>query len=413
MKVALDYTPAVRQGGGIGRWTRSLVEALLALDDTCSDVQEVQFTLFYAGGGLTEKQQAFVKETELKYTAPGGPAVRFVRLPLSEPALTRLWQRLRLPVPLELVARLGQPFSLKNPLGNPDVLHFPDFVVPPHLGGHSLVTVHDLSFMITPECAEENLRKYLTAAVPRSVRKADRISVDAAAIKSDLHERLGVPPAKMTVIYGGVGPEFHPIADKAYLEEVRARLKLPEKFLLYLGTIEPRKNLARLAEAWAALKDTDVGRGRRLVLGGRKGWLYEPILRRIDELGLRDEIVWLDFVPEGDLAAVYSLADLFCFPSLYEGFGIPPLEALACGTPVVTANNSSLAEVFTGAALMCEATDTASIAAAIRRGLESLDGDGQLLAELQAEGLKRVRAFTWERAAREALALYREMAQHA
>lgn len=405
MRVAIDYTPAVRQGGGIGRWTRSLVEALLALEDA----RDTQFTLFYAGGGLDEKQQADIRAEQAKYA--GNSQVRWVRLPFSEPGLTRLWQRLRVPLPLEIIARLGQPLSLANPLGQPDVLHFPDFVQPPHLGGKSLVTVHDLSFMITPECAEENLRRYLTGAVPRSVRQADRISVDAAAIKSDLTERLGVPPEKMTVIYGGVGPEFRPIEDKAHLEEVRTRLKLPEKFLLFLGTIEPRKNLSRLAEAWARLKDTEVGRGRKLVLGGRKGWLYEPIMARIDELGLRDEIVWLDFVPEGDLAAVYNLADLFCFPSLYEGFGIPPLEALACGTPVVTANNSSLAEVFTGAALMCEATDVDSIATALRQGLESLDGDGQLLAGLQAEGLQRVKTFTWERAAREALALYRDMAQ--
>jgi glycosyltransferase involved in cell wall biosynthesis len=407
MKVAIDYTPAVRQGGGIGRWTRSLVEALLALEDA----RTTRFVLFYAGGGLTGKQQAAIQAEQAKYSAQTSPEVRFVRLPFSEPALTRLWQRLRLPLPLELIARLGQPFSLANPLGRPDVLHFPDFVAPPHLGGRSLVTVHDLSFMITPDCAEAKLRQYLTSAVPRSVRKADRVSVDAAAIKKDLAERLQVPLEKMTVIYGGVGPEFHPIADKAYLEAVRSRLKLPEHFLLFLGTIEPRKNLARLAEAWAKIKDSGVGQGRRLVLAGRKGWLYEPILQRIDELGLRDEIVWLDFVPEGDLAALYNLADLFCFPSLYEGFGIPPLEALACGTPVITANNSSLAEVFSGAALLCEATEVDSIAAAIRQGLESLDGDGRLLAGLQAEGLERVKTFTWERAARAALALYRDMSR--
>lgn len=407
MRVAIDYTPAARQDGGIGRWTRSLVGALLALEEAQTD----QFVLFYAGGGLNEKQQTFIQAEQAKYSASNGPAVRFVRLPFSEPALTRLWQRLHLPLPLELIARMGQPWSLANPLGRPDVLHFPDFVRPPHLGGRSLVTVHDLSFMITPDCAEEKLRRYLTAAVPRSVQKADRVSVDAAAIKNDLAERLAVPLEKMTVIYGGVGPEFHPISDKAYLEAVRLRLKLPERFLLFLGTIEPRKNLACLAEAWAKIKDSEAGRGRRLVLAGRKGWLYAPILERIDELGLRDEIVWLDFVPEGDLAALYNLADLFCFPSLYEGFGIPPLEALACGTPVVTANNSSLAEVFTGAALLCEATDVDSIAAAIRQGLTSLDSDGQLLAGLRAEGLQRASAFTWERAAREALALYRDMSR--
>ncbi|HEX2911797.1 MAG TPA: glycosyltransferase family 1 protein [Chloroflexia bacterium] len=405
MRVGIDYTPAVRQGGGIGRWTRSLVGALLDLPESSG---AIDYTLFYAGGGLNPQQKAGIeKEIAARRSLTG---VNYVKLPFSEPNLTRLWQRLRLPLPLEIVAKAGTPLAKSNPLGKLDVLHFPDFVVPPHLSGRSLVTVHDLSFLITPECADAKLRDYLSAAVPRAVHKAGHVSVDSAAIKQDLIERLGVSPEKITVIYGGVGPEFRPIEDRAKLEEVRQRLKLPERFLLYLGTIEPRKNLARLAEAWKQLKDTPVGQGRRLVLGGRKGWLYEPILERIAELGLQDEIVWLDFVPEDDLVALYNLADLFCFPSLYEGFGIPPLEALACGTPVVTASNSSLAEVFSGAALMCDALEVDSIAEAIRKGLESLDGDGRLLTELRAAGLARARTFTWEKAAREAASLYQKLA---
>lgn len=403
MRVGIDYTPAVRQGGGIGRWVRSLVGALAQVAEP-GNLERPEYVLFYAGGGLNEQQQSFIEKAEQERPS----RTSFARLPFSEPQLTRLWQRVKAPVPLEWVARLGSLHA--EPLGRLDVLHFPDFAVPPHQRGRSLVTIHDLSFMITPECAEAKLRAYLSETVPRSVLRADHISVDAAAIKQDLIERLNVPPEKISVVYGGVGPEFRPIEDRSYLEEVRARLGLPERFLLFVGTIEPRKNLARLAEAWRMLKDTPVGQGRRLVMAGRRGWLYEPIFSRITELGLQDEIVWLDFVPEGDLVALYNLADLFCFPSLYEGFGIPPLEALACGTPVVTANNSSLAEVFTGAALMCDATDATSIADAMRRGLESLDGDGQLLAELRAEGLSRARQFTWERAAREALALYRQLA---
>lgn len=398
-KVGIDYTPAVRQGGGIGRWTRSLVSALLAADQP---TDRLEYTLFYAGGGLNLQQENWLANEERKTPA----RARFVRLPFSEPMLTRAWQRLHLPLPLEWVARL----SGSNQLDKVDVLHFPDFVIPPHLPGKkTLVTVHDLSFMITPECAEPKLRQYLDSAVPRSVRKADHISVDAAAIKTDLVERLKVPPEKISVIYGGVSPDFHPITDQAALEEVRQRLKLPEKFVLFIGTIEPRKNLARLVEAWQQLKNSPVGQGRRLVLAGRRGWLYEPIFSRIAELGMMDEIVWLDFVPEGDLTALYNLADVFCFPSLYEGFGIPPLEALACGTPIVTANNSSLKEVFTGAAFMCEATNVESIADAIRQALESLDGDRKRVNELQAAGYERVKQFTWEKAAQDALHLYKNL----
>src|SRR5689334_9542585 len=291
MRVGIDFTPAIRQGGGIGRWVRSLVGALLNLQDPQTQSEMLEYVMFYAGGGLSSQQKTFIYSQERK----SPPNVHYTRLLFSEPALTRLWQRLRLPVPLEWIARIDNFYPFPDPIGKLDVVHFPDFVVPPHRHGRSLVTIHDLSFLITPECAEAKLRAYLSNAVPRSVRKADRISVDSAAIKQDLIARLKVPEEKIRVIYGGVGPEFRPLEDRARLEEVRARLSLPERFVLFVGTIEPRKNLARLAEAWTLLKATPVGQERKLVLVGRRGWLYEPIFSRITELGLKDEIVWLDF----------------------------------------------------------------------------------------------------------------------
>jgi glycosyltransferase involved in cell wall biosynthesis len=398
MKIGIDYTPAVRQGGGIGRWTRSLVGALLEQN---APQDRHEYILFYAGGALNLQQENFVASQ-----ADVSMRAKMVRLPFSEPVLTRAWQRLRLPVPLELVGRL----SGTNLLDKTELLHFPDFVVPPHRRGKpTIVTVHDLSFLVAPECAEPKLQKYLAQAVPRAVRKADHITVDAGAIKDDLINLLGVAPEKISVIYAGVSQDFRPIADRAMLEETRSRLNLPENFVLFLGVIEPRKNLARLAEAWKIVKEKPGRKKRRLVLAGRRGWLYEPIFSRIAELGLMDEITWLDFVPEGDLAAIYNLADLFVFPSIYEGFGIPPLEALACGTPIVTANNSSLAEVFTGASFMCDAASVESIADAIERALDAIDRRDPQLETLRQAGFERVKQFTWENAARAALNLYKEL----
>ena len=402
-KIAIDYTAAVRQGAGVGRHTRSLVAALLE-----QAPEDLEFVLFYAAGGLSSQQQTHLYSLERRRP----PNVRYLRLPFSEPGLTRLWQRLRVPLPLEWMAWLDNPFPFPAPLSGTDVMHFPDFVLPPHINGRDIVTIHDLSFMVVPECAEEGLRRYLTEAVPRAVKKADRVIVVSESIKQELIERLGTPAEKLRVIYNGVGPQFRPFREdeRELLEEVRQRHNLPEHFALFVSTIEPRKNLVRLVEAWAAVKQTPTGRERKLVLAGRRGWLYEPIFRRIAELKLTEEIIWLDFVPEADLPALYNLAELFVFPSLYEGFGIPPLEALACGTPVVTSDNTALKEVFEGAAVLCKANDTDSITQAILNTLESIDDNRQLVQKLGEEGLKRAQRYTWENAASDTLALYREMA---
>ena len=406
MRIGIDFTAAIRQGAGIGRYTRSLTTALLEQTNSQAN-PDFEFVFFYAGGGLSTHQLTYLYSQEKQRPAN----VSYVRLPLSEPALTRIWQRLRIPFPLEWAARLDftSLFPFPGPLGKLDIVHSPDFAIPPHRHGKGLVTIHDLSFLVVPECAESGLRKYLTATVPRAVAKADQIVAVSQHTKRDLVNLLGVRDDKIRVVYNGVDKQFQPLTNQNELEQVRQRLELPEHFVLFVGTIEPRKNLTRLVEAWQAVKQSEAGRKRKLVLAGRRGWLYEPIFQRITELGLREEVVWLDFVADTDLPSLYNLADCFAFPSVYEGFGIPPLEALACGTPVVTANNSALPEIFEDVAVLVDAQDVDAIARSIVKVLEDLDADGQMVKNFYASGLERAAQYTWERAARETLDVYRNL----
>jgi glycosyltransferase involved in cell wall biosynthesis len=401
MHIAIDFTAAVRQVAGVGRHTRSLISALLDLQ-----TPDLKFTLFYAAGGLNSQQLTYLYALEAKRL----PNVKFVRLPFSEPNLTRFWQRLHAPVPLEWVARFDRPFPFfPAPFDKPDIWHFPDFAIPPLRHGKGIVTIHDLSFMITPECADAGLREYLSKTVPRAVKKADKVIVVSENIKQELINRLNVPPEKIGVVYNGVGAQFQPVEDKKRLEDARKRLDLPSKFALFVGTIEPRKNLARLVEAWAEVKKHPQGADCKLVLAGRRGWLYEPIFSRITGLNLQNEIIWLNFVADTDLPLLYNLADLYVFPSLNEGFGISPLESMACGTPVVTADNSALRELFSESAVMVDAENTASIAQGILAVLSDKSGDDRRVADLRHRGLELARQFTWENSARQTLEIYRSL----
>jgi len=368
LRIGMDYTAAVRQGAGIGRYTRELVRALAELD------RRHDYVLFAAMGGQRPADTAWPPDFQMR------------SVPLSDRALTILWHRLQLPLWVELVT------------GPVDIFHSPDFVLPPVRRAKTLVTVHDLSFIRYPQCADAGLRAYLNRVVPRSVHRADRVLADSQSTQEDLMELLGVERAKIEVVYPGVEERFHPIEDQALLGEVRKRYRLPPRFILGLGTLQPRKNFTRLIEAFADLRFADL----RLVIVGGKGWLYEEIFAAVERLGLEEKVVFPGFVADGDLPALYNLADLFVFPSLYEGFGIPPLEAMACGTPVITSDASSLPEVVGEAGLMVEATDVEALAQAMKQVLE----DDVLREDMITKGMKQPRNFTWEKAAAKLLSLY-------
>ena len=370
MRIGIDYTAAVRQGAGIGRYTRELVRALAKLD------RSHDYVLFAAAGGQRLVDTGWP------------PNFQTHAVPLSDRALAILWHRLRLPLWVELAT---------GPL---DIFHSPDFVLPPVRRARTMLTVHDLSFIRYPECADANLRAYLNKVVPRSVQRADFVLADSQNTKNDLVELLGVEFEKIEVVYPGVEDRFRPIEDQPLLEEVRTRYSLPPRFVLGLGTLQPRKNFTGLIEAFADLRFAICD--LRLVIAGGKGWLYEEIFATVERLGLEEKVVFPGFVADEHLPALYNLADLFVFPSLYEGFGLPPLEAMACGTPVITSDASSLPEVVGEAELMMEATDVEALTEAMKRVLE----DNALREGMIAKGMKQAKKFTWEQAAAKLLSLY-------
>jgi glycosyltransferase involved in cell wall biosynthesis len=396
LRIGLDYTPAVRQRAGIGRYTRGLVQALAALD------RQNEYVLLEVGGGEQGSRGAGEQGSKGVFNFPTN--FRHRPLPLSERTMAILWHRLRLPLPVDLFT------------GEVDVFHSPDFLLPPLRHGRAILTVHDLSFRRRPECADAALAAYLNRAVPPSIQRADLVLADSLSTKADLVELLGVPAAKIEVLYPGVGDTYRPIHDAATLNAVRQKYNLPANFVLFVGTIEPRKNLATLLRAWAKviadcrlqIADCEIANRKSqignwaLVIAGGKGWLYADTFATVERLGLSGDVVFLGYVPEADLPALFSLARLFVFPSLYEGFGLPPLEAMACGTPVVCANTSSLPEVAGDAALLVDPLDADGLATAMQQAL----GDEGLRARLVERGLRQAARFTWRVAAQQLLAIY-------
>lgn len=376
MRIGIDYTAALRQGAGVGRFVRNLVAALIVRD------HDNTYTLFYPrqdrrGPPLTLPTAANVA---------GRPLL------LSERALNAVWYKLGLPIPIEAFG------------GHADLYHFLDFVVPPIRHGSVVLTIHDLSFLLVPECAEAGLRAHLERVVPIAVREADFITADSENTRNELTTLLDVAPDRIAVVYGGVDANFRPVTDEVQLEAARLKYGLFFPFILYVGTIEPRKNLGRLLRAYTSLRVNHRAR-HRLVVAGGLGWLYQDVLREIDELAAEHEVVFLGRVPEVDLPVLYSLADLFVFPSLYEGFGLPPLEAMACGRPVLCSNTSSLPEVVGDAGVLVSPFDVDGLADA----MAELLGDPDQRAALGRRGIERAREFTWDKSAERLLDVYRRV----
>lgn len=370
--VGFDATAAARQAAGIGRYTRHLLGALALLDD------ETRYRVFYWSRGASNGS-----------LPPLDHRFRVRALPISDRVANAVWHRARAPLPVQLM------------IGGFDLFHSPDFTLPPVLGRPTVLTVHDLAFLRTPECAFPALRSYLEQVVPRSIRRATRIVAVSESTRRDCIGLLDTPPEKVTTILEGVGEAFRAPLDPAKDRALIRNAGITDSYILTAGTLEPRKNHVRLLEAYAHLRAQGVD--LQLVVAGRPGWMYEPIHEAVLRLKLAGAVTFLQ--PDDVLlAALYGQADVFVFPSLYEGFGIPPLEAMACGAPVVCSNSSSLPEVVADAAVLFDPLDVDAIAAGITRLLE----DRALARRLRARGLERAATFTWARAAQQTRDLYRE-----
>jgi glycosyltransferase involved in cell wall biosynthesis len=372
-RIGIDYTSAVRQGAGIGRYTRSLIGALAERD------RENDYVLLSAGRDPSRR------------TWPAN--FRRRELPLTDRHLSIIWQRWRLPLPVELLA------------GRVAIYHSPDFVLPATWRARTVLTVHDLSFMRFPACSSPPLLAYLMEAVPRSVRRADLILADSENTRRDVIELLGVSPDRVHTLLLGVEDAFASQTAPEATQAALARYGIARPYILGVGTLQPRKNYPRLIRAYARLRERH-GIDHQLVIAGAPGWLYEDVYATIAEHGLGEAVRITGFVAETDLPALYQAADLFAFPSLYEGFGLPILEAMACGTPVVTGNGSSLPEVAGDAALLVAPEDEDALADAIWRLLS----DPSLCDTLVSRGYQRVRNFTWAKAAQQLLEAYATLA---
>lgn len=284
----------------------------------------------------------------------------------------------------------------RNP---PDLLFVPSHVIPP-VHPRSVVTIHDLGYIVEPDCHEPVHRRQLEWTTRWNAKAASGIIAVSEATRRDLIERLGVDPSKIRVIPHGVAGSYQP-AEPATIASVRCRYDLSDQYILAVGTIHPRKNLERLIQAFehVALEHPSL----QLVLCGNEGWRASATLDRARRSPFADRIVHIGYVPESDLPALYSGATVTAFVSLYEGFGLPAVESMACGTPVVAANRSALPEVCGDAALLADPFDSIAIAESLKRLLD----DDVLRRDLIERGFQRAKQFTWQSCAHETLAFLR------
>lgn len=286
-----------------------------------------------------------------------------------------------------------------------DITHFFNYIIPPGVQGKTVVTVHDMVYKAFPETVRGRTRFMLDAGLKKSLKRADIVVTDSEFSRSEIVKYFPWCADKLRVVPCGVDTErFRPCEDMRKIADVKASLGIEGDYFLYLGTIEPRKNLERLIRAYNVFSKK-VSDPPKLVLAGGKGWLYDGIFARVKALGLEDKVIFTKYVPSEDMNALMCGAVSFVFPSLYEGFGMPPLEAMACGVPVLVSGEASLPEVTGDCAVIVNPYDVKSIA----RGLYRLYSDEALRRDLSRRGLERAKRFTWENSAKILYDVYKEL----
>jgi glycosyltransferase involved in cell wall biosynthesis len=370
LRIAIDAHSVGARLAGNESYAINLIESLAQIDSVN------RYTLYVTKREAVDRFNSRWPNFSVRLTLPHTPLVR---------------------IPLTLSAELR-----RNPV---DVLHV-QFTAPPLAPCPVVVSIHDLSFEHLPLTFKRRSRMQLRLTVRQSARKAARILTLSESVRQDIIETYGIAPERVTTIPIAAPAHFHPVTDEEEIQRVRLTYKIAGDYILSVGSIQPRKNLTRLVAAYARLRrERAEGKLPRLVIVGKQAWLYDETLRAIEEQGIGDLTVLTGYVPDADLPALYSGAVCFVYPSYFEGFGLPPLEAMQCGAPVIAGNRTSLPEVVGEAGLLVDPFDEAAIAAAIARLID----DSDLRAELRVKGLERARMFDWHETARRTLSVYRQI----
>jgi glycosyltransferase involved in cell wall biosynthesis len=365
IRLGFDATTLVGRMSGVGYYTKRLLECL-------------------SNGGGDEALREILVLSNRAVDLPAGGRARLCaegRFPVRS-----VWMQLLLPGLLRKA--------------RPDLVHFTNYMAPLRSPVPYVVSVHDMTLTLFPE--HHTLKKRLLTAslIPTVARRSRLVLVPSESTRRDVLRVLGLPPARVKVVPYAPSPAFRRVAEGPEALTRRYGVRVP--YFLYVGTLEPRKNLAAALRAFARVADALPG--HRFVLAGQRGWACDDVFAEAARPALAGRVLFLDYVRETDLPLLYTHATAAVYPSLYEGFGFPVVEAMACGTPVLTSRSSSLAEIGAGAALLVDPRDEGALA----DGLRTLGEDGALRADLSARGLARAGEFSWERTARETLAAYRE-----
>jgi glycosyltransferase involved in cell wall biosynthesis len=367
MRIGIDARLVFYNRAGIGQYIIRLIEALASLEP---------------------KDDKFILLQSRKDESPIIYSNGFERKPLWTPSHNRFEQ----PALSFEISRLGL-----------DLLHSPDFIPPFRRNCKSVITIHDLAFLLYPHFLTRESARYY-GQIDQAWRKTDHIIAVSEATKQDSIKMLGVPEKKISVIHEAANPIYRQVPKDEARKVAKEKYKLDKNFILFVSTIEPRKNLPGLLQAYRRLRD-EYKRDEILVLAGSKGWLWEEVYETVDKLNLNKSVAFLGRVPSEDLVYLYNAANLFVHPSFYEGFGLPPLEAMTCGTPVIVSNTSSLPEVVGDAALMIDPHDIDGLTVAMWRVLT----EEELRQDLVQKGLKRAQIFSWQEAAKKTLEVYHKV----
>lgn len=287
-----------------------------------------------------------------------------------------------------------------------EVTHFFNYIVPPFVNGKKVVTVHDMVYKSFPETVRARTKKLLDTGLNKSMKRADRIVTDSEFSKREIIKYFPQFEKKIRVVPCGVDIEkFKPLTDKKPIKFVKEEFGIEGDYFLYIGTIEPRKNLERLIEAYSKLHDELGDDTPKLVLAGGNGWLYDSIFEKVTQLNLSKNVIFTQYVPDNYIVPLLNGAMAFVFPSIYEGFGMPPLEAMACGVPVLTSTEASLPEVVGDCAVTVDAFSVDDIAG----GLKRLYENENMRIQLSQKGYQRAQEFTWANAAEKLYEVYEEV----